>query len=371
MLRVLHASDLHLNTGADKQYGLEVLRELIGLANSRQADFLLLAGDLFDSFRDLKDNALLAAVRLEMQALRKECRALYIPGNHEDLGRGHKDKLSNFNFGRLELMADAASSFGGKTAETPDAEFVCVPHAADYSGYRGWQLPAKTPGRARVLLMHGANSAVYRGPDQEEQLAGVIPDSLFAWLEADYAALGHVHAARETLIGGALAVYCGSARVWRKWEEGPRKAVYFEIDGGKIGPRQDLTLGSAGEFRFFTLPVNPDSSIAPAAMQALLDQCPAPYKDYLVVKFSGLVEDANALAEVKKVVETVIGAKNPRRLEVLSDDVENCGGLAENALARQFLEKLDARRPPEGSPGMPLWLAARRLGLAALAGGQD
>lgn len=368
MLRIIHASDLHLSSGEDKEYGLEVLRELVALANAKQADFLLLAGDLFDSFKDLKDNSLLTAVRAEAELLRKDCRALYIPGNHEELGRGPKDKLSNFDFGRLELIAGEASAFGGKTIETPDAEFICVPHAADYSGYRKWALPAKTPGRARLLLMHGTSSAVYRGPDPEEQQAGVIPDSLFAWLEADYAALGHVHSSRETIIGGAIAVYCGSARVWRKWEDGPRKAVYFETEGGRIGARENLILASAGEYRYFTLPVNPDSSVAPAAMQELLDKCQAPYKDYIVVRFSGLVEDARALADVKAVVESVLKAKNPRRLEVLSSQVESFGGLAENGLAKQFLEKLDAKRPPEDSAELPAWLAARQQGLAALAG---
>jgi len=368
MLKIIHASDLHLSSGEDKEYGLEVLRELVALANAKQADFLLLAGDLFDSFKDLKDNSLLSSVRAEAELLRKDCRALYIPGNHEELGRGPKDKLSNVDFGRLELMADEASAFGGKTVETPDAEFICVPHSADYSGYRKWALPAKTPGRARLLLLHGTSSAVYRGPDSEEQQAGVIPDSLFSWLEVDYAALGHVHSARETLIGGALAVYCGSARVWRKWEDGPRKAVYFETGGGKIGVRENLVLEAAGEYRYFTLPVNPDSSIPPAAMQELLDKCQTPYKDYIVVRFCGLVEDARALAEMRTVVESVLKAKNPRKLEILSDQVESYGGLAENGLAKQFLEKLDARKPPAGSPELPLWLAARQQGLAALAG---
>ncbi|OGS12931.1 MAG: hypothetical protein A2285_07340 [Elusimicrobia bacterium RIFOXYA12_FULL_57_11] len=368
MLRILHASDLHLTSGPDREYGLEVLRELVCLANSRQADFLLLCGDLFDSFKDLKENSLLNSVRQEVQLLRAGCRALYIPGNHEDIGRGPKDRLSSFDLGRLELMTDAAAACGGKTLETPEAEFICVPHSSDYSGYRKWQLPPKAPGRARLLLMHGTSSAVYRGPDQEEQQAGVIPDSLFAWLEADYAALGHVHSARETLIGGTLAVYCGSARVWRKWEDGPRKAVFFETEGGKIGARQDLFIKAAGEYRYFTLPVNPDSSILPTAMRELLEKCPAPYRDYIVVRFSGLVEDANALAGLKSVVEGVLRAKNPRRLELLSDQVEIFGGLADNALAKQFLEKLDSRRPAEDSPEMPRWVAARQQGLAALAG---
>lgn len=368
MLKIVHASDLHLSAGEDRLYGLEVLRELVSAANSKQADLLLLCGDLFDSFGDVADVSLLASVRLEADLLREGCRALYIPGNHEELGRGPKDKLSNFSFGRIELAVDETSSFGGRMIETPDADFICIPHAAGYNGCRDWKLPEKKQGRARVLLMHGVNSAVYSGPDPEERKAGIIPDSLFAMAGADYAALGHVHAARETMIGACAAVYPGSARVWRRGEEGPRKAVYFEINDGKPGPRQDLVLKSAGEYRYFALPVNPDASLPPAFLQDLLGKCSAAHRDYIALRFCGLVENANALAAVKTTVGDLVQARSPRRFEILEDEVRTYGGLAGNELARQFLEKLDARRPADGSPEMARWLAARRAGLAVMAG---
>lgn len=366
MLKLLHAADLHLSSGPEREYGLEVLRELINLANSKQADLLLFCGDLFDSFKDIQDSKLLGAVRDEAQKLHKNCRILYIPGNHESLGMGEKDKLSNFNFGRVELMADPASVFGGRTLELPAADIICVPHAQDYAGYRKWPLPPKREGTARVLMMHGTSSAVYRGPDPEEGSAGVIPDSLFDWLEADYAALGHVHSARESRIGGALAVYCGSARIWRRREEGPRKAVYFEIKDGEVGGKEDLLLQSAGQCRVFTLPLDPDAGVPPAAMRGLLEKLSSPERDYVVVSLSGLVEDANALSATERALDDVLRAKNPRRLEILSGEVENYGGAASNELAKQFLSRLDAARPPAGSPETELWFAARRQGLAAL-----
>jgi exonuclease SbcD len=368
MIKVVHSSDLHLTSGEDRQYGLEVLRELVGQANAKEAGFLLFCGDLFDSFDDLRRGPLVNSVRQELELLRAGCRALYIPGNHEELGRGPEDKLSNYDFGRLELALDPASPFGGKLVQVPGAEFVCVPHAADYAAYREWKLPPKKPGCARVVLLHGTSSAVYRGPDPEEKGAGVIPDALFSWLRADYAALGHVHAARETEEGGCAVVYPGSARVWRRAEAGPRKAVYFEIEEGKIGPRQDLALSSAGEYRCFTLPLDPDATVPGAELEALLEKCSRPYKDYIAVRFSGLVEDANAFAAMKKTVESLVLAKSPRRFEILPDEVQTYGGLAGNELAKEFLEKLDARKPPEGSPEQARWLAARRQGLAVLAG---
>ncbi|HBA61592.1 MAG TPA: hypothetical protein DCZ92_12415 [Elusimicrobia bacterium] len=366
MLKLLHAADLHLSSGPEKEYGLEVLREIISLANQKQADFVLFCGDLFDSFKDLKSGKLLDAVKEEAQRLHNNGRILYIPGNHESLGMGEQDKFSNFNFGRIELMADPSSEFGGRVLELPAADIVCVPHAQDYSGYRKWPLPPKRAGTARVLMMHGTSSAVYRGPDPEEGGAGVIPDSLFEWLGTDYAALGHVHSARESRIGGTLAVYCGSARVWRRREEGPRKAVYFEIKDGEIAGKEDLLLQSAGQYRAFTLPLDPDAGVPPAAMRGLLEKLSSPERDYVVVSLSGLVEDANALSATERALEDVLRAKSPRKLEILSGEVENYGGAASNELAKQFLARLDAVKPPAGSPETELWFAARRQGLAAL-----
>ena len=88
----------------------------------------------------------------------------------------------------------------------------------------------------------------------------------------------------------------------------------------------------------------------------------------MAVRFCGLVENFNALAAVKATVESLVRAKSPRKFELLPDDVQTYGGLAQNELAGQFLERLDARRPAEGSPEMAAWLAARREGLAVMFG---
>jgi DNA repair protein SbcD/Mre11 len=367
MLKVLHAADLHLTAGGDREYSLSVLRALVAAANARGADFLLLCGDLFDTFRDAADHDLLAEVREILGVLRQDCRVLYIPGNHEALGRGAGESLAKFDLGRLELCCDAASPWGGRLVEAGEAQFLCVPHAADYTGFRSWNIPAKPAGAARVLLMHGLNSAVYSGPDPEEEKAALIPDSLLSWAEADYAALGHVHCAGEALIGGRPAAYPGSARVWRAGETGPRKALYFEIAGGLVGPRQDAVLAEAGQYREFELPLDPDASVPAAAMRRLLEACPDISRDYVRVEFRGFVDNANDAEDARRLVENALRARLPRRLETDLSGLRVLGGLAANALAREFLEKLDLLRPPAGEAAEAEWAAARRLGLEALA----
>ena len=48
MAKLIHTADLHLSDGEEKQYCFDVLDEIIALAASEKADFLVIAGDLYD-----------------------------------------------------------------------------------------------------------------------------------------------------------------------------------------------------------------------------------------------------------------------------------------------------------------------------------
>ena len=50
-MKFIHASDLHVRA-AEAEDQLNTLRAIVTLARERQADFILMAGDLFDSDHD-------------------------------------------------------------------------------------------------------------------------------------------------------------------------------------------------------------------------------------------------------------------------------------------------------------------------------
>ena len=75
------------------------------------------------------------------------------------------------------------------SVQAAGVEFVCVPHAADYDGYRGWKVPAKKPGAFRVAMVHALNSTIYTGPDEEsDSRTGAIEDDFFTRFAVDYLA---------------------------------------------------------------------------------------------------------------------------------------------------------------------------------------
>jgi DNA repair exonuclease SbcCD nuclease subunit len=225
MIKILHTADLHLKRGDERDYCFAVLDAVIALAKAEKPAYLLIAGDLFDSFEDFKE--LRAETAARFKELKGVCEIIYIPGNHENLRR--TGPLESFDLGDVKkFTAHPFEIYYGE-----GVEFVCVPHAESYGDYRDWAMPPKDPASARVLVMHGLNSRIYTGPEEEaEGKAGVIDDGLFARFDTEYAALGHVHGARQERFGNTLAAYPGSPRVWRgsSREEGPR-GVYRRIRG--------------------------------------------------------------------------------------------------------------------------------------------
>lgn len=360
MAKIIHTADLHLATGDDKDYGLSVLSEIIELCRAEAADFLVISGDLFDSFADFEALRREVCARLEPLAS-SGCEVIYIPGNHESLG-GQPD-LSRYDLKPLRFQAEAPFSL----LELKGVEFLCVPHAAAYDGYRDWAVPARKAGNVRVALVHALNSTVFTGPDPEDQSrAGVIDDNFFARFAVDYAALGHVHAGRQQLLGGALACYPGSPRVWRahKREAGQKTVRLVDTAGSPVNIRR-LELKSAGQYREYALPLGPDAAVPEKPVSRLILELEKP--DLVTVRLSGVVDDEKAARAAADGLRSRLAPMARRVLVEL--DTRVAADISANSLARAFLEGMDAVRPVESDEAaMSKWLLARQYGLEELAG---
>lgn len=358
MAKILHTADLHLKAGDEKPYCLSVLDAIVRLAVKEKPDFLLIAGDLFDSFSDLKE--LRGEFASRIKPLSGACEIIFIPGNHENLRRDAP--LENFDLGGIRMVSTLPFGFHAAGG----IEFVCVPHAENYGGYRDWAVPPKDPARTRVLVMHGLNSRIYTGPEEEaDAKAGVIDDGLFTRFGADYAALGHVHGRREERFGAALAVYPGSPRVWRgsPKEAGPRGVYITEVSPG-VASARFAPLPEAGQFRPYEIPLGLDGSPSPADLERLRTECGQ--NDYLSVAVSGTVDSDQKAIEAEKLLEKEFKPRvrkfetRPRELEV----IENISG---NPLAAEFLAELEKIKPGPGTEEERKWLYARRFGCEAIA----
>ncbi len=358
MAKILHTADLHLRTGDERAYCLSVLDAIVRLAVKEKPDVFLIAGDLFDSFSDLKE--LRGEFASRIKPLAGLCEIIFLPGNHENLRRDAP--LENFDLGAAKPAYTAPFGFyvlGG-------VEFVCAPHAESYGGYRDWAVPPKDPARARVLVMHGLNSRIYTGPEEEtDAKAGVIDDGLFTRFGADYAALGHVHGRREERFGATLAVYPGSPRVWRgsPRETGPRGVYLVETAPGAAAAKF-VPLPEAGQFRRYEIPLGLDGNPAPADLERIRTECGP--EDFLSVAVSGTADSDQTAIEAEKKLEKEF-APSVRKYEARPRAVEVIENISGNPLAAEFLAELEKIKPGPGTEEERKWLYARRFGCEAIA----
>jgi DNA repair exonuclease SbcCD nuclease subunit len=351
MTRVIHCADLHLSE-RERSYSLAVLDEIVGLAGRHDPEFLLICGDLFDSFADLE--ALRGEFRTRMEALPETCRVVYLPGNHEELQRG-AGSVEAMDLGRV-LVKDE-SPFAHLAAR--DVDIIVVPHHDGFAGYREWDVPGKA-GRQRIVMVHGTVAGLsYAGLEDEEGGEAVDPD-LFARLEADYGALGHIHSRRQERRGNTLLAYPGSARVWRRGEAGPH-GVYLVTLGEQLS-LEFRPLERAGTYVELDVPL----SLEGAVDANTLPSSGWSKHDWVRLNLSGLVEDEHAVARHVELLESRF-AGALRRLTVDRDGVTVLPGIASDPLARRFLS-LWQEREPDNEADRPAWLRARVLALTEIRG---
>lgn len=343
-----------------------MLDELVELCVGVQANGLLLAGDVFDSFDAAE--ALHAPFGARVERLAERCRVLFLPGNHDELRQGSR-RLRALDLGPVTLLDRRPFSLvrlaagAGEGADDREAvEVVAIPEQPSYDGYRAWRVPAKAA-PVRIVLAHGiVPGMAYTGPagdDGEEEPAGLLAARLFRDLQADYAALGHLHGRRQAVEDGVKLSYPGSARVCRRGESGERGVWRLTVGGAGLAA-EFVTMRAAGRYRECEAPVDPSGAIDVAPLR------PERWhrNDWIVLRAAGVVEDQNDLsAALADLRGRYAGAV--RRFEIDAADCQAMPGIAAQPLAARFLE-LWAAGEPQDPVERPAWLRARQLGLLAI-----
>ena len=312
-----------------------------------------MAGDLFDADEDVE--GLRAAFRERLQPRLERTAIVMIPGNHECLGSGSPC------LDRLDLGVAWRLQQPFELIELSGIEILVMPWGADTSDYLSWQVPEKKA-RLRVALAHGTVAGFNLSGPEDESDASAIDPALFSRFGVDYAALGHIHAGRIMRSGATMLAYPGSARVWRRGETGPRRAILLDADpeAGTIAHR-GIELAAAGRYRVHEQPLGlygscPDLGVEAAGWGP---------NDWVELRLSGLVEDEGLVAGLERDLRSEHGARL-RRFDVVRDDILVLGGIASQPIARRFLtlwaERRRAGRPPDAEAA-EVWLAARDAGL--------
>ena len=239
----MHASDLHLDAsfggvdatddtvaGAFARSTLEALDRVVALCIDREVDFLIIAGDLYNS-ADRSLRAELAFQRAMRRLADNGIGAFVVHGNH--------DPADGWSAG-LELPKSVVV-FAAHEVErcevVRDGEAVCAVYgrsfpsrqvtenmALDYRRQKG------DPLAVAVLHTNVGQLAAW------DNYAPCTVDDLRA-AGMDYWALGHIHMPGR-IADNPVAVYSGSTQGLNPTEEGPRGCFVVELDGD--GAREEF-----------------------------------------------------------------------------------------------------------------------------------
>jgi DNA repair exonuclease SbcCD nuclease subunit len=234
-IRFVHASDLHLDAtfgGVDAsddrvaaaltRSTLEALARVIDLCIDRGADFLVIAGDLFNN----ADRSLRAELGFQ-----KEMNRLADAGIDAFVAQGNHDPADGWSSG-LELP-DSVVVFSAEAVErhevVRDGKVICAVYGRSYPTRQITENLARDFSRAdkdslAVAVLH-ANVGHREGWDD---YAPCSVDDLRA-AEMDYWALGHIHVPGR-VSDEPPAVYSGCTQGLNPNEEGARGCFVVELD---------------------------------------------------------------------------------------------------------------------------------------------
>ncbi|MEE8552584.1 MAG: metallophosphoesterase [Desulfobacterales bacterium] len=356
MIKLLHVADLHLDCNdRERAYSLGVLNEIARICVELKVDCLLFAGDVFNSLADAEE------LRTEFRKVTDPlpCPVVYVPGNHEELETKGRD-LRSFEWGDIYLLDQKPFDVVTIGKGFKAFEVLSVPHQPDYTGYHEWNVPLKKT-NVRVAVAHGVVLGMsYAGPDIEEGGTAIDPD-LFCRYEVDYAALGHIHVRPNDITERNTTIsYAGSPRVWRTGESGPRGCLAIDLEPERKPAVRFVTLQTAGLFHRVDVPLAPDGTTTEIETSIEWSR-----NDLVKLHLSGMVEREEQVVEAGKRLTKELAPK-VRYLKVDTRAVQILAGVADEPVARKFLDLWNTRRPPEGSDEYELWVRARQLGLSEL-----
>jgi exonuclease SbcD len=238
--RFVHAADLHLDSPfaglaqvhpqlreALVSATFDSLRRLVDLCLISRAEFLLLAGDLFDGPR----LSLKAQVRLRQELARLAAAGVetfIVWGNHDYLATS--DLSLDWPPGVMVFPAEEVTGCEVRRGGATLARIFGVSHgnAAERENLAR-RFPSPAPGPFTIGLLHANLDKIAGHEDYAPcSLADLVRPGF------DYWALGHIHAPGVRRPAQPAVVYAGNPQGRHINESGPRGSYLVEVDGHEV-----------------------------------------------------------------------------------------------------------------------------------------
>jgi len=217
-IRIIHTADNHIGLPF-KQYPAEVanrliderftaLGRLVAVANERNAQFFVVAGDLFDSTRVKKEDIDAAAAVLRGF---EGVAVIVVPGNHDHYANSETEVWKRFHKAieadsRIDLLVDPAVKSYDVEGQAVHFFPCACPSKTGAESTIGWV--AEAAGRhatgLKIGIAHGNVTGL--GLDAEGQYFNMEPAALEAAGVATWL-LGHIHVPFPTVESGERSPY--------------------------------------------------------------------------------------------------------------------------------------------------------------------
>ena len=237
MFKFIHAADIHLDSPlkglelydgapADEIRGAtrRALENLVDLATDREADFVLIAGDVYDG--DWKDHNTGLFFVSQMTQLRKaDIPVVMISGNHDAANKMTKSLPLPENVELLSFTQPRTASSKKLHDLGVAVQGLSFAKAAEYDNLAR-DYPVKKNGLFNIGLLHTSLA----GAEGHEPYAPCTIDEL-RQKQYDYWALGHVHN-RKVECNDPPIVFCGNLQGRHIREPGAKGCYLVTVDGG-------------------------------------------------------------------------------------------------------------------------------------------
>ena len=236
MFKFIHAADLHLDSplrGLERYDGAPVeqlrgatrlaLKNLVELAITEKADFVLIAGDVYDG--NWPDHNTGLFFNSQMTRLREAgIRVFLISGNHD---------ADNVMTKRLKLPDKVLRLHSDEPQTIRLDDLGVAIHGQSFATKAVFDrlalnYPKATPGCFNIGLLHTSGM----GSSDHEPYAPCSPDELKS-RDYDYWALGHIHKRGEFLNESCIAAFSGNLQGRHIRETVPKGCSVVEVDKGK------------------------------------------------------------------------------------------------------------------------------------------
>lgn len=343
-MKLLLTADLHLKS--DNPERLQALKNILELADSKDVDYLLIAGDLFDANVDVED------VKPEVRDLFSDnsFQTYAIPGNHDQNAFREEDYFGD-DIDILRTTPYSQKQIGPiNLVSVPyyDGEFTELIEDLD---------EAVDEDALNILLIHCTLAGFGGGFGEESRYLPVTPEDLLQ-LPYDYVFSGHIHSSptKKEIGDQTVFVYPGSPASITRSEIGTRGVWLLDTEDEE-DPLSSLDLST---FHYEKIPLYLRPGEVENELSTLETRLENKHLDnaHLILHVEGFIEQEEESFFQK--IESIIEEADPLESEIDGSELRSVKSIVDTGLYQKFKEKLEEREDIDKD-------AVEKIGLEAYA----